>query len=893
MTGKSDSAKKSTEASQSSKSMRETMVEGANTPALSVGNITGPTYLWAALAGVSQAKAVRNAVLIVFSLEARGRIGIFCNRHISGAVIQDSDETGIEAIKKLLAVQSGIFGFRVCLADEGKELKQGLAIDIAELRALNAESRGKYLTPAVAVIQESNSQVNAEMTRVHFSEGSAETPDFGGSLFGGSSIYTAEAAGDQLIPQDTNLDEQEPVQASLPSSSEPLSYLDFLYSSSESEPRMPTLGHILMPALPPAAPFMASEGAPEDSLQAYQRLVQDELGKVAQHVERSQADVAGQSVGRDNIMDDLRLFTELLQSERNRVEKWSASQLDELATPSSVGEQAAGASGGRFSSSKFSTECEDLVTGNLAASQDAKKFIQPTVEDLVDKDEAKHIRRHQILMFVVGTVLLMTVCAVGAFTYALFEQDKLVSDGIAQMKAGKPDVAVEKFSLALADNPKDGRTFFHRAIAYAQNGEPQKALPDLTAALELGQPKSQVLTMRASVEESMRDYDRALKDCNTAILDNPQDLQAYQVRVLVHTRLHQFDSAVEDSTCALGLCHDTDTRAKLLQQRSFAESVLHNWPGAVKDLTTTIALQPSALAYMQRADAYRAMYSEPKAIEDYDQVIKLDPQSYDAYVARGVCSATLQRYDAALADFDKAVNVNPKGSAALMQRGSLHLDRKEWQQAVDDLQRAADLNPDVVELHDKLEVAVDQLKRNSKLGVVAKASIDGATPGATPTLPTDVGALISMGYKYLTDDNAQDAIVCFAEAIRKQPGNDQARKYLAYALAQHNDYASAAAQLRALSKVRPLDDKDMLHLGLWLEKSNQVEGSIDVLAHLIERSPQFLQAKAQLAQIYSDYGFPHKARLLCNDGMSRSKTAEERQLFEPLLRTLGADNGDN
>jgi Flp pilus assembly protein TadD len=160
-------------------------------------------------------------------------------------------------------------------------------------------------------------------------------------------------------------------------------------------------------------------------------------------------------------------------------------------------------------------------------------------------------------------------------------------------------------------------------------------------------------------------------------------------------------------------------------------------------------------------------------------------------------------------------------------------------------------------------------------------------------LPTNVPELISVGYKYLTDGNAEDAIVCFAEAIRKQPGNDQARKYLAYALAQHNDFANAASQLRALSKVRPLEDKDLLNLGLWLEKSSQVEGSMDVLSRLTERSPQFLQAKAQLAQIYSDYGFPRKARLMCKDGLSRAKTAEERQLFEPLMQTLGADNGDN
>ncbi len=154
-------------------SMGQTRASGTKTqsPTLFVGNINPPNWLWSALHAVGQATEVRNAVLIVFSEDKRGRLGIFCNRYISGGVIDGSGKTGIEAVQELLSVKSGIFGFRACLASEGAELKQNLALDISEMLESVGESGGRHTTPSDAVGKLYAAQTESRMMEIHQSEG--------------------------------------------------------------------------------------------------------------------------------------------------------------------------------------------------------------------------------------------------------------------------------------------------------------------------------------------------------------------------------------------------------------------------------------------------------------------------------------------------------------------------------------------------------------------------------------------------------------------------------------------------------------------------------------------------------------------------------------------------
>src|SRR5215217_5133218 len=66
-----------------------------------------------------------------------------------------------------------------------------------------------------------------------------------------------------------------------------------------------------------------------------------------------------------------------------------------------------------------------------------------------------------------------------------------------------------------------------------------------------------------------------------------------------------------------------------------------------------------ALAYSNRGVEWKAKGELAKAIADYDEAIKADPQQSAAYNNRGIAYAAASNYDKALADYDEAVRLKP------------------------------------------------------------------------------------------------------------------------------------------------------------------------------------------------------------------------------------------
>src|SRR5258707_10431689 len=65
-----------------------------------------------------------------------------------------------------------------------------------------------------------------------------------------------------------------------------------------------------------------------------------------------------------------------------------------------------------------------------------------------------------------------------------------------------------------------------------------------------------------------------------------------------------------------------------------------------------------ALAYSNRGVEWRAKGELERAIADYDEAIKADPQQSAAYNNRGIAYAAGSDYDKAIADYDEAVKLN-------------------------------------------------------------------------------------------------------------------------------------------------------------------------------------------------------------------------------------------
>jgi tetratricopeptide (TPR) repeat protein len=103
-----------------------------------------------------------------------------------------------------------------------------------------------------------------------------------------------------------------------------------------------------------------------------------------------------------------------------------------------------------------------------------------------------------------------------------------------------------------------------------------------------------------------------------------------------------------------------------------------------------------AVAFAIRGSAYRARGEPKRAVEDYDQAVKLNPHDADVFFRRGIAHGTLGDADRAMGDFDQAIKLEPDHVGALYSRGLTYSNKGQWERAIKDYDQAIKLSPNNV-----------------------------------------------------------------------------------------------------------------------------------------------------------------------------------------------------
>ena len=115
---------------------------------------------------------------------------------------------------------------------------------------------------------------------------------------------------------------------------------------------------------------------------------------------------------------------------------------------------------------------------------------------------------------------------------------------------------------------------------------------------------------------------------------------------------------------------------------------------AIQDYDQAIRLNPNyAFAYYHRGNAYANKGESDRAIQDYDQAIRLDPNSALFYTNRGAAYANKGEHDRAIQDYDQAIRLDPNYARAYNNRGNAYSRKGEYDRAIQDYDQAIRLNP--------------------------------------------------------------------------------------------------------------------------------------------------------------------------------------------------------
>ncbi|MBW4612002.1 MAG: tetratricopeptide repeat protein [Desmonostoc vinosum HA7617-LM4] len=129
-----------------------------------------------------------------------------------------------------------------------------------------------------------------------------------------------------------------------------------------------------------------------------------------------------------------------------------------------------------------------------------------------------------------------------------------------------------------------------------------------------------------------------------------------------------------------------------LYNKGLEKAKQKDYGGAIEEFNRVLQLTPnSTQAYLQRGLAYYDSGAILQAVSDYTEVIKLNPQSVEAYYCRGLARLALKNLPGALDDVEQAIRLNYNYAAAYNLRGIIRRKQGYIQDAIANFKQAAQL----------------------------------------------------------------------------------------------------------------------------------------------------------------------------------------------------------
>lgn len=338
---------------------------------------------------------------------------------------------------------------------------------------------------------------------------------------------------------------------------------------------------------------------------------------------------------------------------------------------------------------------------------------------------------------------------------------------------GENDKAFADLNRAIELNPNQAKSYNVRAMIYANIGDFHSALKDLTIAIKKDRREPQYFINRGVIYDILRETNLSKSDFEMAISLNatkipipedrnetffaffpePRSLESQKLQLLklidVRQSLHEIDLLEK----LAGSDHEP-----ALQFRGQAFFHLGLWPSAVDQLSRLIKLYPNTPeAYRFRGESYLGMGMVEAANSDFETAVNLNTNDSDNFVARGKGLASIGEYESALRDFNKALLLNPNSSNAYKLRGYLSVQAGDYYLAFSDLDRAIEIDP----LND--DAFIKRYEANYALGQISIAGKD--LEQAINLAPTNAEYRYFRGLLHLNSGDFQEAIEDFQEAI--------------------------------------------------------------------------------------------------------------------------------
>lgn len=203
------------------------------------------------------------------------------------------------------------------------------------------------------------------------------------------------------------------------------------------------------------------------------------------------------------------------------------------------------------------------------------------------------------------------------------KSDKLLELGKLYIKRNRDDRAIFCLNACLRQNPKNAEALSERGEANARLAKDAAAKKDYDASIKLDPKVASTFFRRAIWYQNKGNLKLALQDFNESIKLNSKDIEALGYRAKLLSRLGNNKSALADYDAAISV---DSSRGWPYLQRGQLYIDMGQFETGIKDLSTLVDRYPRNTDYLEfRGSAYEKAGHVKEALNDYDAIIKLNP----------------------------------------------------------------------------------------------------------------------------------------------------------------------------------------------------------------------------------------------------------------------------
>ena len=241
--------------------------------------------------------------------------------------------------------------------------------------------------------------------------------------------------------------------------------------------------------------------------------------------------------------------------------------------------------------------------------------------------------------------------------------------GEAQRRNGQIGAALNAYNQAIRTSPAFAPAFLGRARAGLAGSapKPEDARKDLQTALTLDANLAEAYLELAQLELSEERYESALQNLERAAELLPDSPLVYEYRARVHLAQGDAEAALADAQRAnqldLTLLPAYLTLGEALQASGkYGESI------DPLEIYERFAQPPEPRVYALLGKAYLESGEEEKALQVFDEALRLDRLNFEVVMERGKLYLKRGDVQAALSDFNRALTIRPRSFDAALWR---------------------------------------------------------------------------------------------------------------------------------------------------------------------------------------------------------------------------------